>query len=129
MKPYAAIAGCALLVVASLATAAWSGGNVRDQPLEAIWERSSRMRFTRDRSVDELWGYCRTCYYAEVCLAGCTSTSFVLFGKTGNNPYCHHRALDLAGQGKRERLVPAEPSPGTPFDWGTFELVVEDRPD
>ncbi len=77
--------------------------------------------------MEDLWGFCRDCYYADVCLGGCTATSFALFGRPGNNPYCHHRALELHRRGRRERLVPiAPPTRGEPLDWGTFELVVED---
>ena len=47
------------------------------------------------------------------------------FGRPGNNPYCHFRARMLAERGLRERLVPASPAPGAPFDHGTFDLVVE----
>ena len=79
----------------SLPTAGWAGGNVREHRLQTIWERSAPLRYTRDRTIDDLWGFCRTCYYADTCRAGCTWTSFVLFGKAGNNPYCHHRALEL----------------------------------
>ncbi len=116
-----AIKGCP-----SLPTAAWTGGNVRDASLKDIWERAAPLRYTRDRTVDDLWGYCRTCYYADVCRAGCTWTSDVFFGKPGNNPYCHHRALEFQRAGKRERLVRAEAAPGEPFDHGRFEIVVEE---
>ena len=56
------------------------------------------LRYTRDRTVEDLWGFCRTCYYADECRAGCTWTSDVLFGRPGNNPFCHHRVLELAAQ-------------------------------
>ena len=53
-------------------------------------------RYTRDRTVDDLLGLLAAlCYYADECRAGCTWTSFVIFGKPGNNPYCHHRALEM----------------------------------
>jgi hypothetical protein len=39
---------------------------------------------------------------------------------------CHHRALEHARLGKRERLVPVAPAPNRPFDQGRFALVVED---
>ena len=84
------------------------------------------MRWNRGRGVESLWGYCRTCYYAETCKAGCTWTSEALLGKPGNNPMCHHRALELAKQGKRERFVPRERAPGLPFDQAKFDLVLED---
>ncbi len=115
-----AIKGCP-----SLPTEAWTGGNIRDESLEAIWERSEPLRFTRDRTAETLWGYCRTCYYAEECLAGCTWTGFVAFGKAGNNPWCHHRAIEMAREGKRERVVRVAEAPGEPFDYGMFEIVVE----
>ena len=115
-----AIKGCP-----SLPTEAWTGGNIRDASLKDIWERSAPLRYTRDRTVEDLHGYCRTCYYADECRAGCTWTSFVLFGKAGNNPYCHHRALEHDKQGLRERVVKMEEAPGEPFDHGRFEIVVE----
>jgi radical SAM protein with 4Fe4S-binding SPASM domain len=118
-----AIKGCP-----SLQTNPWTGGNIRDASLREIWERSAPLRYTRDRTVDDLWGYCRTCYYADTCLAGCTWTAFSLFGKPGNNPLCHHRALEFQRQGKRERLVPAAPAPGEPFDNGRFDILIEEIP-
>lgn len=115
-----AVKGCP-----SLQTDPWTGGNLRDATLRDIWERSAPLRVIRDRTVDDLWGYCRTCYYADQCRAGCTWTGFSLFGKAGNNPLCHHRALEMQRQGLRERLVQVAPPPGAPFDQGRFELVVE----
>lgn len=117
-----AIKGCP-----SLPTEQWTGGNIREHSLREIWEGTTPLRYTRDRTVDDLWGFCRTCYYAEECRAGCTWTSYVLFGKAGNNPYCHHRALEMKRAGKRERVVQVAAAPGEPFDFGRFELVVEDE--
>lgn len=109
----------------SLSTERWAGGNIREHRLRDIWERAEPMRYTRDRTVDDLWGYCRSCYYAEHCLAGCTWTSESLLGKPGNNPWCHHRALEHQRAGKRERVVPRENAPGLPFDHAKFDLIVE----
>jgi radical SAM protein with 4Fe4S-binding SPASM domain len=118
-----AIKGCP-----SLATGAWTGGNVRDTPLREIWERAGALRYQRDRTTRDLWGYCATCYYAENCRAGCTWTADVLFGRPGNNPLCHHRALEHDRMGLRERIVLSRPAPGEPFDHGIFELIVEPKP-
>ena len=115
-----AIKGCP-----SLPTEAWTGGNIRDNSLKDIWERSAPLRYTRDRTVEDLWGYCRTCYYADECRAGCTWTSFVFFGRAGNNPYCHHRALEMQRKGVREIVERTEMAPGTPFDHGKFEIREE----
>ncbi len=110
----------------SLATAQWASGNVRDARLVDIWERGGPIRYTRDRTVEDLWGFCRTCYYADTCRGGCTWTAESLLGKPGNNPMCHHRALELAKLNKRERLVQIQQAPGLPFDMGKFELILED---
>ena len=109
----------------SLPTTPYGGGNIRDKSLDDIWWQTDELSFTRNRTVNDLWGYCRSCYYADVCRAGCTWTTTVLFGRGGNNPYCHHRALELSREGLRERIVRIEEAPGKPFDHGLFELVLE----
>jgi len=109
----------------SLQSASYVGGNLRERSLAEIWATSPRLAFTRARTVDDLWGYCRTCPFAATCKGGCSFTAHAVFGRPGNNPYCHFRARELASRGLRERLVPATPAPGVPFDSGTFELVVE----
>jgi radical SAM protein with 4Fe4S-binding SPASM domain len=113
----------------SLPTSDYVGGNVRDHSLKDIWERSAPLRFTRDRTADELWGHCARCYYRETCLAGCSWTTHVLFGKRGNNPFCHHRALELLREGRRERIVKVRDADGMPFDFGHYEIVEEPWPD
>ncbi|MBL8955724.1 MAG: radical SAM protein [Myxococcaceae bacterium] len=109
----------------SLPTKGYAGGNIRDKSLEEIWVKAPELNFTRDRTVKDVWGRCGSCYYADVCRGGCSWTTTVLFGKPGNNPYCHYRALELAKEGKRERVVRTQAAPGLPFDQGKFELVVE----
>lgn len=115
-----AVKGCP-----SLQTTDYVGGNLLDESLAAIWNQSERLAFTRTRTVDDLWGFCRTCPFAEVCMGGCTFTAHSILGRPGNNPYCHFRAQNLAARGLRERLVPAAKAPGTPFDCGRFDLVEE----
>ncbi|MGH7438815.1 MAG: radical SAM protein, partial [Polyangiaceae bacterium] len=46
----------------SLPTSDYVGGNIREHSLAEIWERSAPLRFTRDRTTDELWGFCAGCY-------------------------------------------------------------------
>jgi radical SAM protein with 4Fe4S-binding SPASM domain len=128
-------AGCATLGIESdgtikgcpsLATENWASGTVRAHRLVDIWQRAGRLRANRDGGQEALWGFCRTCYYAAACRGGCTWTAEALLGRPGNNPMCHHRALEHARLGKRERLVPVAPAPNRPFDQGRFALVVED---
>ncbi|WP_047249736.1 GDL motif peptide-associated radical SAM/SPASM maturase [Chromobacterium subtsugae] len=110
----------------SLATVGFSGGNVRDMTLADIWQHSEGMHFGRLRSVDDLWGYCRGCYYNDVCRGGCTWTSHSLLGKPGNNPYCHYRVLDLQKKGLRERIVKLQDAAQASFAVGRFDLITEE---
>jgi radical SAM protein with 4Fe4S-binding SPASM domain len=113
----------------SLPTAPYIGGNVRDLSLEDIWNTTPEVAFTRDRGTSELWGFCKSCYYADVCRAGCSFTTHSTLGKRGNNPHCWHRANELKKQGKREILRHKHKAPGDPYDFGCFELDVEDWSD
>lgn len=113
------VKGCA-----SLPTDAYGAMNVRDGSLAEIFARSEVLRSTRERV--ERWGHCATCYYGSVCRGGCTWAGHTLFGRPGNNPMCHHRALELAARGRRERLVPAAAAPEVPFGHGLWEIVEEE---
>jgi radical SAM protein with 4Fe4S-binding SPASM domain len=113
----------------TLPTASYAGGNVRDTKLEELWETSEVLRFARDRTTDELWGFCKTCYYADVCRAGCSWTVHTTLGKRGNNPFCYHRVVELRKKGVREKLVHKAAAPNTPYDHGLFELALEPWPD
>ncbi|HLT34635.1 MAG TPA: radical SAM protein, partial [Enhygromyxa sp.] len=79
----------------SLPTAPYTGGNVRDLKLADIWRDAPELRFTRDRTTEELWGRCASCYYADVCRAGCSFTVHTALGRRGNNPFCYYRADKL----------------------------------
>ncbi len=109
----------------SLATERYGAGNVRDKPIAELWAEHPALQFNRERGVKDLWGYCGECYYAEVCRGGCTWTADSLFGRRGNNPYCHHRVLKLAERGIRERVVKAEDAPQRSFATGRFTLIEE----
>jgi radical SAM protein with 4Fe4S-binding SPASM domain len=125
-----AVKGCP-----SLQTASYVGGNLRDAPLEKIWNDTPELAFARDRAVDDpqtgLWGFCAECAFGDPCRGGCTFTAHAFFGRPGNNPYCHYRARTLRARGERERLVRERAAPGDPFDNGHFSLVIEpfDTPD
>jgi len=113
----------------SLPTEDYVGGNVRENRLQDIWERSKALRFTRDLSARDLRGFCSTCYYREECRGGCHWTAHVLLGDRGDNPYCHHRALELLQRGIRERVRMATPAPGLPFDHARYEIYEDPWPE
>ena len=113
----------------SLQSQAYVGGNLHNQSLATIWDNSPELAFRRQPIP--LWGFCQSCPFAETCQGGCNFTAHALFGRPGNNPYCHFRAQSLARQGRRERLKLVKKAPGQPFDHGQFELIEEafDAPD
>lgn len=109
----------------SLPTSPYTGGNVRDESLAEIWANGPSMDFTRQSRAAELWGFCKSCYYADVCQAGCSFTAHSTLGRRGNFPFCYHRANELKKRGIREKLVHAKRAPGAPYDFGTFTLEEE----
>ena len=118
------IKGCS-----ALPTESYAGGSTLGEGLRAAVTSNRGISQIRERTVQDLWGFCGTCYYADVCLGGCVWTSHVLMGRSGNNPYCIHRALELEGKGLRERLVPAQMASGRAFEHGSFELLTEPLPE
>ena len=104
-----------------------SAGNVREHRLAQLWARAEELAYIRERTPDDLWGYCAQCHYADVCRAGCTATAEPLLGRPGNNPFCHHRALEMDEAGFRERIELVARAPGEPFDHGLFRLIREPK--
>jgi radical SAM protein with 4Fe4S-binding SPASM domain len=108
----------------SLPTEGYTGGNVRDIDLTSIYYDTPELSFAREkRNVPH--SFCGSCYYASVCRGGCTWMAHSLFDKPGDNPYCHHRALELQRQGLRESVRQVQAAPGLSFDHGVFEIAVE----
>ncbi|MBS1794342.1 MAG: radical SAM protein [Acidobacteria bacterium] len=116
-----AVKGCP-----SLPTDSYTGGNIREKSLREIVETSAELNINIENSTGHLWGFCKTCEFAEICRGGCSWTAHTFFGRRGNNPYCHHRALVQRARGKRERLVLKTGAPGRPFDYGEFEIIEEE---
>ena len=108
----------------SLPTDGYTGGNLHDVDLTSIYYDTPELSFAREkRTVPH--SFCGSCYYAAVCRGGCTWMSHSLFDRPGDNPYCHHRALELQRQGLRESVRQVEAAPGLSFDHGVFEIAVE----
>jgi len=112
----------------SLPSDEYTGGYTQNDSILEVLEDAVEVNQTRLRTVDDLWGFCRTCYYADVCKAGCTWTAHCTLGRPGNNPYCIHRATTYEAEGRRERLVHRRAAPGVPFDYGIYELELENLP-
>lgn len=109
----------------SLESTRFLAGNIRDDGIVRTWKDRNVVPFPHEVSERPLWGFCSTCYYADVCGGGCNWTADSLFGRPGNNPYCHHRALVLEAQGLRERIRKLGEAGPAPFSIGRFELILE----
>jgi nif11-class peptide radical SAM maturase 3 len=71
----------------SLPSAAYTGGNIRDRSLHSIIAESAELRFNLGAGTPEgtahLWGFCKTCEFAEMCRGGCSWTAHVFFDRRG----------------------------------------------
>jgi radical SAM protein with 4Fe4S-binding SPASM domain len=74
----------------SLPTLAYSGGNIREHSLAEILAQAPALAINEGQgtpaAAEHLWGFCRTCDYAELCRGGCSWTAHVFFGRRGNTP-------------------------------------------
>lgn len=109
----------------SLPTEVYGAGTTREIDLVTAWNTDPRIAFAREGNPAR--GFCGTCYYADVCKAGCTWMADSILRAPGDNPYCHHRVESLARQGLRETIQPLAPAPGHSFDRGLFRIVVENE--
>ena len=103
-----AVKGCP-----SLQTSHYVGGNIQQSTLADIWSHAPELAFARRRTVDDLWGFCRTCTFAATCMGGCSFTAHAVFGRPGNNPYCHYRARTLARSGPPRAPRPQDGGAGS----------------
>jgi radical SAM protein with 4Fe4S-binding SPASM domain len=108
----------------SLATSRFAEGNIRTRRLREIWEDKRLFRLNQTGS-NNLWGFCKSCYYAESCRGGCVWTSDSLLGRPGNNPFCHHRVISLKAQGVRERIEKVCAAEKSSFGVGLFKVIQE----
>lgn len=118
-----AIKGCP-----SLSSHTWTGGYLGRDDLAEVVNHTPELRTLRERTREDLHGFCRTCEHGDTCLAGCSWTTDVYFQRSGDNPFCIHRALHLEARGLRERVERVQAAPGQPFDHGLFALHCEPMP-
>ncbi len=72
-------------------------GNIRNEPLEAIWNRPGSFAYTRGFRNEDLHGHCKDCEYGEICRGGCVFMAYGATGSAHDNPFCLHRVLQGAG--------------------------------
>lgn len=109
----------------SLSTVDFGGDSVREAEIASTWRNHPRVGSLRHSMLEGLWGFCKTCYYREACLGGCTCSAHAVYGRRGNNSYCQHRVLELKRQGLRERLEIVAPVDKNPYGRGVNRVVLE----
>lgn len=109
----------------SLPTEEYGGPSIREASLVSSWRDEPHVGALRVPPNEGLFGFCATCYYAQVCRGGCTCAAQAVHGRRGDNPYCYHRALELERQGLRERIERVAESDGTPYRAGVHRVIVE----
>jgi radical SAM protein with 4Fe4S-binding SPASM domain len=77
-------------------------GNLREETLEAIWNKPGAFAYNREFRLDLLSGFCAECEYRGLCRAGCVSHAFCTSGDRGQNPNCLHRLSVERGAGTAE---------------------------
>ena len=66
-------------------------GNVRERSLTEIWNDPNSFKAFRQRTVEELTGFCAECEYKNLCRGGCSSLSYSLIRSFTENPWCVHK--------------------------------------
>ena len=96
----------------SLPTAAYTGGNIRDHSLRDLLETAElniNANMGTPAAADPLWGFCRTCDYAELCRGGCTWTRTRLLWAARQQPL-----LPPSRAHPRQTRPPRAPHPDNP---------------
>ncbi len=72
----------------SMYDARFNEGNVREEPLRAIWEGPERFAYNRRFRRELLTGKCAECELGEYCAGGCRSYNYFVHGNLYESPYC-----------------------------------------
>ena len=107
----------------SLPTVGYAGGNVRDLPLETIWRESEAIHFGRSRT-DDLWGFCASCYYGDVCRGDAPGPLTRFSGDPGTTPTVTTAPADskskvCASESSRPERPRVPPSPSGRLNWSS----------
>jgi radical SAM protein with 4Fe4S-binding SPASM domain len=94
IAPDGGVKGCANQIGAPFVV-----GNVREEPLRAIWEDRARWHWL-DPPPERMTGACAGCALAAICQAGCTALAHSATGGLYENAYCLRRAGRARGEGE-----------------------------
>jgi len=65
-------------------------GNVREIPLEKMWNDPEKFNWFRTLSKNKLSGFCKICQYGNYCLGGCSSNKLTRYHTMTENQFCSY---------------------------------------
>ncbi|NHI89596.1 MAG: radical SAM protein [Candidatus Thorarchaeota archaeon] len=63
-------------------------GNVKERPLQKIWNDESSFRYSRHYKKEDMKVHCSRCKYWKQCGGGCSAVSYSMTGDLHQDPYC-----------------------------------------
>ena len=66
-------------------------GNIRDRPLEDLWNDPALFLRNRRFIPEQLKGFCKVCPHGSTCRAGCSNVAYTSTGRLYDNPFCFYR--------------------------------------
>ncbi len=63
-------------------------GNIRETPLEKIWNDQNKFSYNRAFEESSLSGECSKCTFGRICRGGCTAFALSVHGKTNISTHC-----------------------------------------
>lgn len=66
-------------------------GNLHERTLTDIWNDPNCFTLYRNKTLQNLQGYCKECEYNKYCLGGCSGLVWSLTGAFNENPLCLHK--------------------------------------
>ena len=76
-----------------------SEGNIRQKPIEDIWNDPNLFAYNRQFNERNLNLSCRQCQEKEVCRGGCKAQSYSMTGRFNCSPFCFLRTVKSEAQG------------------------------
>ncbi len=70
--------------------------NLRETPLEEIWNEPNNFAYSTARKEELLEGECSRCSFRNICKAGCSSMAYAFTGTVYDNPFCIQRVRETS---------------------------------
>ncbi len=65
--------------------------NLRDIPIDELWNQPDAFSWNRELSKNKLTGFCKICHFGEYCRGGCSGMKQLRYNSLGENHLCSYR--------------------------------------